>query len=341
LDTCDAILSHDYPVNMYTVFVAAHNLLPETLEELKLLPLKLIEVNSDYGSKALSLQLILNAIDTSLFDLALILDADNILEQGALRKLNDAYQAGHKAIQLHRVAKNTDSALSYLEGVSEEINNNLFRQGPRALNLSASTIGSGMSFPIETLKEIYNLDGIIYNSACDRVVDFEIMKAGIEIEYLDQVEVKDEKVSSVVVFRKQRTRWIESQLIHIKLFFTQFNKIDFSSLNVWNKLVGNLFPPRIVILGLLIFINTVLLFPIFGTINPSRLWWLVLLIAYILTLAVSIPVRFYNFRFLKAIALLPVAFINMLIAYMQANPKRKEFIHTPKTYNGDRRKYKS
>jgi cellulose synthase/poly-beta-1,6-N-acetylglucosamine synthase-like glycosyltransferase len=306
---------------------------PETVEELQTMPLHLFRIENEHGSKALSLQLLLNKIDTSDFDIALILDADNILEQGALKKINDAFLSGRQAIQLHRVAKNTESNLSYLEGISEEINNNLFRQGPRALNLSASTIGSGMAFPINKLKAIYNLEGIIYNPACDRIVDFEIMKSGITIEYLDNVFLWDEKVSSVQVFRKQRTRWIESQLIHISLFFRDAKSLDFGKLNVINKFISNLFPPRVILLGVLFIINTMSLLPIGGTLAPGRLWWLVLFLTYLLALLISVPKRFFTFRLLKAVLFLPIAFINMLLAVFKVNPTRKEFVHTPKSYN--------
>jgi cellulose synthase/poly-beta-1,6-N-acetylglucosamine synthase-like glycosyltransferase len=333
LNTCTKICNHDYPTEKFSVFVAAHHLNTDTVEQLEKMRLQLLRINSEYGSKALSLQRLLNEIDTNEFDIAVILDADNILQPGALKKINDAFLSGSQAVQLHRIAKNTESNLSYLEGISEEINNSLFRQGPRALNLSASTIGSGMAFPFKKLKAIYNLDGIIYNPACDRIVDFEIMKAGITIEYLDNVFVWDEKVSSVHVFRKQRTRWIESQLIHIGLFFRDAKSLDFGRLNVINKFISNLFPPRVILLGVLFLINVFAFLPIVGVPAPGRLWWLLLFVTYLLALLISIPKRFFTFRSLKAVWYLPIAFINMLLAFLKVNPARKEFVHTPKSFN--------
>jgi len=333
IETCREICNHNYPADKFSVFVAAHLLNPGTVDELKKLPLHLFHIESEHGSKAVSLQRLLNEIDTNKFDIALILDADNIMQRDALKKINDAFLSGSKAVQLHRVAKNTESNLSYLEGISEEINNNLFRQGPRALHLSASTIGSGMAFPIKKLKEIYNLEGIIFNPACDRIVDFEIMKAGFEIEYLDDVLVWDEKVSSVQVFRKQRTRWIESQLIHISLFFKNAKSIDFTSLNVINKFISNLFPPRVILLGILFLINALAFLPIQGIWSPGRTWWLALFVIYLFALLISVPARFLTMRSLKAVLFLPVAFITMVLAFFKINPGRKEFVHTPKSYN--------
>src|SRR5205085_730357 len=101
-------------------------------------------------------------------------------------------------------------------------------------------------------------------------------------------------------FRKQRTRWIESQLIHIRLFIKEAKEINFRSMNVLNKFISNLFPPRIILLGLLIIINICTLLPI-QVISPGQPSWLILLIIYILSLLLSIPARFFTLRGLKAI----------------------------------------
>ena len=143
----------------------------------------------------------------------------------------------------------------------------------------------------------------------------------------------DEKVSSVQVFRKQRTRWIESQLIHISLFFKDAKSLDFGRLNVINKFISNLFPPRVVLLGILFLINVIALLPIGGTVAPGRLWWLFLFVTYLFALLISVPKRFFTFRSLKAVLFLPLAFMNMMLAFLKVNPSRKEFVHTPKSYN--------
>lgn len=332
VDSCRSVAMHNYPAESYQVFVAAHGLMPETLQQLEQLPITVIGIESEFGSKALSLQTLLNSIDERLFDLALVLDADNVLSNGALQAISDARAAGHEAIQLHRTAKNEDTELAYLEGLSEEINNNLFRSGPRALGLSASTIGSGMAFPTQKLKEIYNTPGIIYNPACDRFVDFEMMRSGVSIEYLPDVLVYDEKVSSLSVFKRQRLRWIESQLIHIKLFIHNRKTLNPASIDVWNKFISNLFPPRIVILGLLVIFNLFYLVPISGNLEPERVWWQTVLLIYVAALLLSIPSAKWTFRLFKAVIYAPVTFVIMIASFFKAKPERKEFIRTPKQY---------
>ena len=43
------------------------------------------------------------------YDLAVVLDADNIMENGVLDKMSQAFRSGYKAIQCHRTAKNSSS----------------------------------------------------------------------------------------------------------------------------------------------------------------------------------------------------------------------------------------
>ncbi len=46
-----------------------------------------------------------------------------------------------------------------------------------------------------------------------------MMKADICIEFIEDAYVLDEKVGNKHVFENQRTRWLESQIIHLRLFF--------------------------------------------------------------------------------------------------------------------------
>ena len=131
------------------------------------------------------------------------------------------FKIGYHAVQGHRAAKNRNTPIATLDAISEEINNHLFRKAQRALGFSSSLIGSGMAFEFSSLKKVYNKPGILDNPACDREVDFEMMKNGIVVQYLDDAVVLDEKVSNRNVLEKQRRRWLESQILHLKLFFSK------------------------------------------------------------------------------------------------------------------------
>ena len=192
-----------------------------------------------------------------------------------------------------------------------------------------------MAFEFKKIKEIYNKEGILGNPACDREVDFETMKAGITIEFLEQAFVLDEKVASRAVYERQRTRWLESQIIHLKLFFDKAQGNLPKTADYWNKLFLNLIPPRLIFLSsftlILLFIALQNIFH-FSLIAPSQKWWLILTSVYLLTFIIAIPSSFYNIKTLKAIFYIPVLMFSMLRALFKMKVSRKEFLHTPKTF---------
>ena len=326
---------HDYPAGDFDVFVAADQLKPETIQQLREIPVNVKEVKFELSSKARSLNALLNSIPESAYDIAIILDSDNVMLPGCLEQVNDAFQKGFRAVQTHRTAKNANSTVAILDGLSEEINNHLFRRGQRALGFSSNTIGSGMAFEFKKLKEIYNKPGILGNPACDREVDFEIMKADINIEYIENAWVLDEKVSNKAVYERQRTRWQESQIIHLRLFFDKKQGLIPKTKEYWNKLFTNLIPSRL--LFLFSFFVVFVLFLVqylmkFSLIAPPLWYWIVLFIVYLSVFFISIPGKFYSRKTLGAVLQIPVLMFLMVKALFKMKVSRKEFLHTPKSF---------
>jgi cellulose synthase/poly-beta-1,6-N-acetylglucosamine synthase-like glycosyltransferase len=336
--TLMAAVDHDYPEEMFDVFLASDHLQKNTLEELRKLRVKISEVNFEAGSKARSLNFLLNHINESDYEVAVVLDGDNVMLPGFLEQVNTAFQNGAKAVQAHRSAKNANSNVAILDGISEEINNNFFRRGQSSLGLSSSLIGSGMAFEFSTLKNIYNKPGIADNPACDREVDFEMMKRGVKIQYLNDAIVLDEKVATKNVFENQRRRWIESQIIHIKLFFSKKENVKDKNINYWNKLFLNLIPPRIIFAAILFIIIIICLLQISLNDNFTGLssgLWMTLVILYFIAITISIPSRYRRFSTLKALKSLPSIILTYFKAALTIRASRKEFIHTPKSFTGD------
>ncbi|HZE84779.1 MAG TPA: glycosyltransferase family 2 protein, partial [Puia sp.] len=155
VDTAMQALRHDYPPERFTVTVIADRLQPETVIRLKALPINLVVPSWEKSMKAKSLNAAFQQLPSDHYDLALILDADNIMSPGCLEKVNHAFHSGWKVIQCHRTAKNKNNSVAILDALSEEMNNTIFRRGQRALGLSCALIGSGMAFQFDLLKEIF------------------------------------------------------------------------------------------------------------------------------------------------------------------------------------------
>ncbi len=138
------------------------------------------------------------------YDMVMVLDADNIMNENVLADVNLAVEAGYKVVQTHRVAKNNDTAFAFLDACNEEISNHIYRKGSYALGLSAALIGSGMAFEYSYFKKIIANIGETVGE--DKEMDFRIAKDKIKIAYLHDTLVFDEKVENARVFTRQRTR---------------------------------------------------------------------------------------------------------------------------------------
>ena len=244
IDTASKAIQQDYPHESFDVFVIADKLKKETIEKIRALPVNVVEVQFEISMKAKSIHEAVNRITQKKYDIAMVLDADNVMSAGSLEKVNHAFQSGFKAVQCHRIAKNKNNAVAILDVISEEINNNLFRRGQRALGFSSSLIGSGMAFEFETFKKIFNLPEILDNPGEDREIDLQLMKEDIVVEFIDNAFVYDEKVSSAAVFEKQRLRWLEAQLNNFKRFFDKDIRAFSNKRVYWYKLFQTLLLPR-------------------------------------------------------------------------------------------------
>lgn len=337
VNTVRSAVEHDYPAGKFRVFVAADQLMPSTVEQLRALNANIYEMNFASGSKARSLNFLLNNIRESDYDIALVVDGDNIMQPGFLEQVNAAFDEKNIAVQAHRTAKNLDSPIAVLDALSEEVNNHLFRRAQNNLHLSASLIGSGMAFPFSELKRIYNKPGILDNPACDREVDFEMLRSGLSIRFLDKAYILDEKVAFKQVYENQRRRWLESQLVHLRMFFARDNRSIPKTGDFWNKLFINLIPPRLMIIAVFtaVFLSYLLQFFLNITFTSLPLLsWIVLFNLYLFALFISIPRRLINAKLLRAVIYLPILAFSLLKASFTLRPGRKEFVHTPKNYTG-------
>jgi len=333
VDTARKAAAHNYPADHFQVIVVADKLQPETVAQLRSIPVTVLE--ADLNMKSKSLNAALHYPDAGVFDIAVILDADNIMAGGCLEKINDAFQHGCQAVQCHRTAKNQQTPVAVLDAISEEININLFRRGPAVLGISAAPIGSGMAFNFTLLKEIFSLDHILSNPGEDREIDIQLMKRCIFMHFIDEAYVYDEKVSNSGVFEKQRVRWLEAQVNHVKRFFDADMKSAPRSATFFVKFLQNLLLPRlllIMVLGLFFILISFQYFFSFNVLMPEPFWWLATIVLYAIVLVLSVPLKFYNKNTLKAVAQVPVLMIAMVKAILKMKSGRKEFLHTPKVF---------
>jgi cellulose synthase/poly-beta-1,6-N-acetylglucosamine synthase-like glycosyltransferase len=330
----EASLKQGYPSGSFDVVVIADSFQPETLAALKKLPVKVLEVVFEKSTKSKSLNAAMAVLGDN-YDIALVLDADNIMAPDFLEKINQAFEAGFPAVQGHRMAKNMNNSMAVLDTISEEINNHIFRKGHRVAGLASGLIGSGMAFEYAMFKK--RMSEIQAIGGFDKELELTMLRDGIKIEYLDDAVVLDEKVQDKAVFENQRRRWLAAQFIYFKRFawegivqfFTRFN-IDFL-----DKVYQMVMPPRILLLGAVTILTAIM-----GLVALiSRNWmqehlaltftcwfamWLVTVFAFIF----SVNRRFYTRQTFMAVLTLPLGFWLMFKLLFRLKGANKTFIHT-------------
>ena len=155
------------------------------------------------------------------------------------------------------------------------------------------------------------------------------------MHFIDDAWVFDEKVANVGVFEKQRVRWLEAQINHIRRFSDADMKKAPRTGIYWVKYFQNFLLPRllfIMVLGILFALLLAQWVFSFNILAPQPGWWLMIMIVYAAALAISVPGRFYSAATLKAVVQIPVLMLSMLRAILKIKTGRQEFIHTPKTY---------
>ena len=334
LEVAEASLKQSYPAASFDVIIVADSFKPETVEALKKLPLKVVEVKFEKSTKSKSLNAAMEAVGDN-YDVAVVLDADNIIAFDFLEKINEAFESGFTAVQGHRMAKNMNNSMAVLDSISEEINNHIFRKGHRVAGLASGLIGSGMAFTYDMFKK--RMLAIEAIGGFDKELELTMLRDGIKIEYLDDAVVLDEKVQDKVVFENQRKRWLAAQFIYFRRFvwagivqFATRLNIDFL-----DKVYQMVMPPRILLLGVVTILTALMgllalinIEWISETLVLNFIDWFVIWSLVIAAFVFSVHRKFYTKKTLMAILTLPMGFWLMFTLLFKLKGANKTFIHT-------------
>ncbi len=319
-------LKQDYPEGHFKLVVVSDNMQPETNQWLASQPLMLLQPSFPKSSKAKALQFAMNENkewkSESNHRKVVILDADNVVAPDFLSRLNTLCQNTDAFIQCHRTAKNAGNDIAALDGVSEEINNTIFRRAHNAIGLSSALIGSGMCFDFQWfLTHVERLSTAVE----DRELEAMIMLENIHIHYAEDIYVMDEKVSSGDNFQRQRLRWMTGQ---VQAFFSMLPQVPHAlvkgNINYVDKVLQQALLPRSILLALL---------PVLCLVVTLLHWswsikWWILLLCFLAALFVAIPSRLRSQALLSHALALPTLVWHMLTNILRIKKKNTDFIHT-------------
>ena len=233
-------------------------------------PITLLTPNFEVSSKGKSLQYaILNLPEFKIYDVAMILDADNIVEQDFLTQMNNAYEsAATKAIQAHTVSRNRDTAAARLDAIFEEINNAIFRKGHINLGLSASLANSGTAFDFNWFKE-----NVMKTKTSGEVKELEalLLRNQIYIDYFHDILIYGEKVRTTEKLNLQHGRWAVKQFKNLLRNIRYLPGAIFNKQrDLADKIIQWILVPRTVLVGIIMIMSLVLPFIYFTLVIK---WW--------------------------------------------------------------------
>lgn len=342
IDSVRSFLEQDYPKEMYDVYVISDHMQDSTNEALRQLPIRLLTATYEDSSKAKALLLAIRAIQEDgkasglsdyrlayMYDIAVVMDADNVTVPGFLSEVNRAYSAGVKSMQAHRTGKNLNTDIALLDGVSEEINNGFFRKGHNVLGLSAGLAGSGMAFQYSWYYEAVDQ---LKTAGEDKELELLLIEYEMHTVYLDHLPVYDEKTQKKENIKNQRRRWMAAQfsILLRALRFVRDVKKDAGWWRWWpepdltNKIVQWMLPPRLVQLTA-VFGLTLLATLVSWQAAPK--WW-ILSAAQVAAMFIPVPARLLNGRLLKALMQVPSLALGTIANLFRLKGANKKFIHT-------------
>lgn len=194
-------------------------------------------------------------------DVVTIIDSDNIVDPNYLVEIKKSFDAGFKAVQGLRAAKNLDTNYACLDAARDiyyhfydgEI---LFKSGS-----SATLAGSAMAFETNLYLNFLK-DCKVSGAGFDKVLQHYILKQDIQIAFNKNAILFDQKTTHSSQLVKQRSRWINTWFKYFSYGFGLIVKgVKNASINQFIFGIVLLRPPLFIFLILSVFatlINLVL-----------------------------------------------------------------------------------
>lgn len=326
VEVAEEALQQQYPSDRFDVIIIADSLQAQTLQNLAKTEARTIEVSFEKSTKSKAINVALTAIAKERFEAIIILDADNIMAPDFLKRINAEFELGHRVVQGCRAAKNFNTPMAILDGLSEAINNHILCKGQMEFGLSARLAGSGMAFDAGLYQQV--MPGIDAVGGFDKALELQLTALGERVYYAEHAKVFDEKVSKPEHFSKQRSRWIAAQFYYAREYFPHAIRTFFRTGNIdyLNKAMQMLLPPRLLTPGILVIC----------AIGCWLLGYRLLAVGFTLVLALNVlsfvlalPAYTWRRPYIDALIRLPLVFLFALKSLVGIGKANKRFIHTP------------
>lgn len=210
----DSIQKQDYPSDLVDIFVVADNCTDATASNVRRLGAICYErTDPNHRTKGFALQFLVEqirrdyGIDT--YDGYFIFDADNLLKNDYISRMNDAFDSGEKIITSYRNTKNFgDNWISASYGLHWLRTIRTEHRARSVFHLATRIQGTGFLFASELIKNGWNYTSLTE----DRAFCADAVAAGYSISYQDAAEFYDEQPTNLPIAFRQRIRWAKGHL---------------------------------------------------------------------------------------------------------------------------------
>lgn len=212
-DTVRNTFEQSYPRDLYTVFVIADNCTDDTAALAREAGARVLERSSSPG-KGQGLNDAFHMLMLEDWSAFVVLDADSELHPHALEMLDRELASGAAVIQIRIAVQNPDdSMVTRAMELSQASFNALRPRGRMALGLSAGINGNGFCVTRDTIVKVPYLAHSIVE---DIEYHMLLLKAGIQVRFLDSIWVKAQIPIGGRGARVQRVRWERGRIITIR-----------------------------------------------------------------------------------------------------------------------------
>ena len=235
----DSIAQQSYPSHLIHVFVVADNCSDQTAEVAQQHGATVYQrFDKSRQTKGYALQFLFQQIEKNhgikQFDGFFVFDADNLLKQDYIEKMNAAFASGEKIITSFRNSKNMDTNLWSSMNSLHFLRTNRFSHRPRSyLGLSTLVQGTGFLFARELVAKGWNYIDLTE----DRSFSVDALLQGYRVSYCDDAVFYDEQPTDFKMVIRQRNRWAKGHLqvcrkVTKPLFIHMLKQRSFASYDV-------------------------------------------------------------------------------------------------------------
>lgn len=215
----ESLRQQDYPRELYEVIVAPNNCTDGTREAAQRAGARIFDCRLPVKSKG---EVLTQVFDELLLeqscDAVCVFDADNLVDPGFLRAMNDACCSGAKAAQGYRDSKNPyDTAISGCYSIYYWMINRMYNHTRRAAGLSAMINGSGFMVSLDLIRQM----GGWHTETMTEDIEFttQCILRGERVEWVPGAVIYDEQPLTFAQSWKQRKRWSTGILQGFSVYF--------------------------------------------------------------------------------------------------------------------------